>query len=138
MFSTAGKQSVTLDNFGGLITEAPPESLPEGASPLTYACDFPIAAVTTRPGLQSVLNAGVARNFVWAKSMRANDGTLRTLCLDTSGQLWVENVTSNPTVLTTAKSFTAGDYGQSSSAFNREFICLSDPAGVNPDLPWQY
>jgi hypothetical protein len=138
MFSTHGKQSIALDNFGGLVTEAPPESLPEGASPLTYDCDFPIAAVSTRPGLQAQLNANVARNFVWTKSMRTLDGTLRTLCLDASGELWIENVTAAPGVLAASLTFTAGDYAQSANAFNREYICLSDPQGLLPDTPWQY
>ena len=138
MFNTHGKQSVTLDNFGGLVTEAPPESLPEGASPLTYDCDFPIAAVTTRPGLQSVLNSGVARNFVWVKTSRSNDGTLRTLALDSNGALWVENVTSNPGAIAQVRTFTAGDSAQSYNAFNREYICLSNPSATLYDQPWQY
>lgn len=138
IFNTAGKQSITLDNFGGLVTEAPPESLPEGASPLCYDVDFPIAAVSTRPGLQTQLNAGVGRNFVYVKTMRTLDGTIRTLCLDASGELWIENVTANLTVLAPSKQFLAGDSAQSVSAFNREYLCLSDTAGVTPDTPWQF
>jgi hypothetical protein len=138
LFNTAGKQSIALDNFGGLITEAPPESLPEGASPLTYDCDFPIAAITSRPGLNTVLSSGQARNFVWLKSMRTLDGTIRTLCLDSAGQLWVENVTLAPGIISAVTNFTAGDYGSSCNAFNREYICLSDPPGSSPDTPWQY
>lgn len=138
MFNTHGKQSIALDNFGGLITEAPPESLPEGASPLTWDCDFLIGAVTTRPGLQSQLSSGQARNFVWMKTMRTLDGTLRTLCMDAAGQLWIENVTGAPGVLAASLTFNAGDMANSANAFNREFICLSDPAGLAPDTPWQY
>lgn len=137
MFSTHGKQSVTLDNFGGLITQAPPESLPEGASPLTWDCDFPIGGFTTRPGLQSLLNSGQARNFVYVKTMRTLDGTLRTLALDATGQLWVENVTLNSGVLTAVNIFNAGDMAQSTSAFNREYLSLSTPFGVY-DTPWQF
>lgn len=137
MFSTHGKQSVTLDNFGGLITQAPPEALPEGASPLTWDCDFPIGAFTTRPGLAAVLSSGQASNFVYVKTMRTLDGTLRTLALDVTGQLWVENVTLNPGVLTSVNFFNAGDMAQSTSAFNREYISLSTPFG-GYDTPWQF
>ena len=137
MFNTAGKQSITLDNFGGLITEAPPESLPEGASPLCYDVDFPIAAVTSRPGLATQLNAGVARNFVYVKTLEALDGVIRTLCLDSSGELWLENVTASAGTLTAIAAFTPGDYAKSTSAFNREYICLSNPSG-GYDTPWQY
>jgi hypothetical protein len=49
-----GKQSVPLDEFLGLITNAQPESLPLGASPLCWDCDFVTGSVFTRPGLVSV------------------------------------------------------------------------------------
>lgn len=45
-------KSVELILFGGLFTEATPESLPAGASPLVINCDFEIGAVLQRPGLQ--------------------------------------------------------------------------------------
>lgn len=138
MFSTAGKQSISLDNFGGLITEAPPESLPEGASPLNWDVDFPIAGVTTRAGLSPALSSGQARNFVWVKTFQTNDGTVRTLCLDASGFLWQENVTVSPGTLTQIGSFTPGDHAVGYTAFNREYITFSDPAGLAPDMPWQY
>jgi len=47
------KQSVFLDAFGGLITQADPESLPEGSSPWCQDCDFIIGSVFTRAGLVS-------------------------------------------------------------------------------------
>ena len=46
--------SVPQELFGGLYTEATPESLPEGASPLCINCDFIIGQVTPRPGKESV------------------------------------------------------------------------------------
>lgn len=142
MFNTHGKQSIALDNFGGLITEAPPESLPEGASPLTWDCDYLIGAVTTRPGLQSQLTPpfgiGAGRNFVWVKTMRTLDGTVRTLCMDSTGELWIENVTGNPGVLVASLTFNPGDMANGANAFNREYICLSDATGLTPDTPWQF
>src|SRR6516164_4370490 len=52
MFSvTPDLQTATLDTFGGLVTGASPESLPEGASPRLYDVDFLIAEVGTRAGL---------------------------------------------------------------------------------------
>jgi hypothetical protein len=42
-----------LDKFLGLYTEAPPTSLPEGASPLSLNCDYEIADVHQRPGKES-------------------------------------------------------------------------------------
>lgn len=46
--------SVPQELFGGLYTEATPESLPEGASPLCVNCDFIVGQVTPRPGKENV------------------------------------------------------------------------------------
>lgn len=46
--------SVPQELFGGLYTEATPESLPQGASPLCVNSDFIVGQVTARPGKQSV------------------------------------------------------------------------------------
>lgn len=42
----------------GLFTEARPEQLPDGASPLAINCDYIVGSVIPRPGLQSILQAG--------------------------------------------------------------------------------
>lgn len=52
--SIQGKSSVTLDQFLGLVTNASPESLPEGASPMTWDTDFVVGSVFTRAGLVDV------------------------------------------------------------------------------------
>lgn len=46
-----GLQSAPLDVFGGLVTNAGPESLPHGASPLNWDVDFITGSVFTRAGL---------------------------------------------------------------------------------------
>ena len=48
-----GAQSAPLIVFGGLVTNARPESLPEGASPICHDVDFITGSVRTRPGLSS-------------------------------------------------------------------------------------
>lgn len=47
------KQSASLDQFLGLITNASNDSLPEGASPLNWDVDFVTGSVYTRQGLVS-------------------------------------------------------------------------------------
>lgn len=47
-------KTVDLGRFLGLFTEASPESLPEGASPLSLNDDFTIGGVLPRPGTKSV------------------------------------------------------------------------------------
>ena len=46
--------TVPQELFGGLYTEATPENLPTGASPLCVNCDFIIGEVGPRPAKQSV------------------------------------------------------------------------------------
>ena len=45
--------TATLDTMGGLVTNANPEDLPEGASPRCWDVDFIIGSVFTRYGLVS-------------------------------------------------------------------------------------
>lgn len=47
-------QPVVLDSFGGLVTTARPEDLPEGASPRNNDVDFIVGRFIQRPGCQSV------------------------------------------------------------------------------------
>lgn len=44
---------IVLEKFLGLFTEATPDALPEGASPLTLNTDFQVGGVFPRPGLAS-------------------------------------------------------------------------------------
>ena len=47
-------QPVVLDSFGGIVTTARPEDLPEGASPRNNDVDFVVGRFIQRPGCQSV------------------------------------------------------------------------------------
>jgi len=49
---------VPLELLGGLYTEASPETLPLGASPLVINCDFILGQVFMRPGKQSIFYFG--------------------------------------------------------------------------------
>lgn len=49
---------VPLELIGGLYTEALPETLPLGASPLVINCDFILGSNLQRPGKQSVYSFG--------------------------------------------------------------------------------
>ncbi len=49
---------VPLELLGGLYTEATPETLPLGASPVVINCDFILGSVLIRPGKQSVFYFG--------------------------------------------------------------------------------
>jgi hypothetical protein len=49
-----GVQAVALETYGGLVTLARPENVPEGASPRNYDIDYLIGSAQTRAPLQSV------------------------------------------------------------------------------------
>lgn len=53
MGQPTSQQAVVLDSFLGVVTNAAPESLPEGASPMAWDVDFTIGDVFTRAGLVS-------------------------------------------------------------------------------------
>jgi hypothetical protein len=54
MHGTSAGAPVVLSGYGGLVTLAKPESVPEGASPRTYDTDFSVGGVHSRAGLKSV------------------------------------------------------------------------------------
>ncbi len=56
MHGTSQGAPVSLSGYGGLVTLARPETVPEGASPRTYDTDFQVGSVKTRAGLVSIYN----------------------------------------------------------------------------------
>ena len=56
MHGTSAGAPVSLSGYGGLVTLARPETVPEGASPRTYDTDFLVGSVGTRAGLTSIYN----------------------------------------------------------------------------------
>jgi hypothetical protein len=94
--------SIELTVFGGLFTEATPESLPSGASPLSVNCDYDVGSVFERPGLQSayvfdtfiivtpkfaqsVADAGSSGEIAWLNPTNVElntPGTYATVSLD--------------------------------------------------------
>lgn len=134
MFNQVGRQSVSLTTFGGLVTEALPNALSEGSSPLCYDVDFLIGSVFSRSGLSSQFGAGVnSQNFVWVKSFIRANGQIYTLALAADGTLWQEDVTNAPGTIVQIETVMPGDKGFGSTAFNREYISLE-----NNDVTRQY
>ena len=56
MHGTSQGAPVSLSGYGGLVTLARPETVPEGASPRTYDTDFEVGSVGSRSGLTSIYN----------------------------------------------------------------------------------
>lgn len=134
-------QSVPLSEFLGLYTEASPESVPEGASPLCWDVDFVIGGVKMRPGKQpfgTFTGSAGNQDFNWIKSYLQSAGTLSTLALDSSGTLWDENVSSAPGTFTSVYSrIRPGSFAKSVTLDDVEYICLSDLTS-GYDIPRQW
>jgi hypothetical protein len=113
MFNIAGRQSVTLDTLGGLVTLAGAPDLPEGASPRNWDVDFTVGNVGTRPGLDSafVYDGGTLTHdassavsespaiIPWQNpgNILLNDGTYTTvtLGLETLSKTWIPSLATD-------------------------------------------
>jgi hypothetical protein len=51
MHGSSAAVPIPLTTYGGLVTLANPETVPEGASPRTYDCDYLVGSAVPRPGL---------------------------------------------------------------------------------------
>lgn len=90
MHGTSAGTPVVLSGYGGLVTLAKPDSVPEGASPRTYDTDFSVGGVGTRDGLRSLYfttpsavgpnPATIATSTTWNSpgNILLNDGSFTT------------------------------------------------------------
>jgi len=83
----------------------------------TYVNDADLTIYIT-PGLD---------NFNYIKTYIQNNNQINTLALDASGNIWLENVTSNPGVLTLAlPGIIPGSFAQSATSDGNEYIMFSN------------
>jgi hypothetical protein len=100
--------------------------------------EFSLASYLINNVSITVYLAGSSSNFQYVKSFPSSNGTLRTLAMDASGEMWVENVSTNPGVLSPLLSdIPAGSYAKSTTAYDREYIAFSNLA-TGIDIPRQY
>lgn len=137
-FNNQGSTQLPLINFGGLVTEVPAPNVPEGSSPDNQDVVYRPNGVSSRPGMKKVFATPFGTATVtYSKSYVDNEGTIRNLYLDSLGNLYVENVTTNPGSYSLLTTTTAGSYAKSITAFGREYIAISD--GLHgSDIPLQY
>jgi hypothetical protein len=76
-------------------------------------------------------------NFNWVGSYEQNDESLNTLALDAAGNLWIENVRSNPGVLSLALTgILPGSFANGATIDDNEFVMFSDLT-IGTDRPRQ-
>src|SRR6202041_3402414 len=90
-------------------------------------------------GLSSVYGTGVnSQNFNWVGSYVESIGQINTLALDALGNIWSENVTSNPGVLTEILSgILPGSFANGVTVDDSEYLMFSN-LSEGTDRPRQY
>lgn len=78
-----------------------------------------------------------ATNFTYIKTFQASNGALKTLALDSGGNLWIEDVTNNPGVMTLLLEGITAGYANGTTLFDREYLAFSD-LSQGRDIPRQY
>ena len=128
-----------IDVFGGLCTYLNPTDLPSGVSPDCRNVQFNPGSVGQRPGITPQFAAITNNPTVnYLKTFLQESGEISTLFFDSLGELWIEEVTSAPNVLTLVYSGLQLDsYCQSNTQFGREYMAFSDGKFGN-DIPRQY
>lgn len=126
-----------------------------GSAADTWGASFSYADVNSETfGIQATVNgtltqllnystiriyeSGSLENYMYAKTYKQENGVIQTIALDAAGTWFVENVNTNPDVLTVLNQLTLPDtWAQSATAFNKEYICLSNLT-QGTDIPRQY
>lgn len=119
-----------------------------GASPNVNATTFGVRISATSTSFLSAyqLNsvsitlylAQSASNFQYLKSFPQSNGSLETLALDSSGELWKSDEINDPKILMPLLSgIPIGSYAKSTTANDREYIAFND-LHTGSDIPIQY
>lgn len=106
---------------------------------ITAISTFPLCQVLANYVTMSIYQSPTnGANFNWLDTFTAEDGTIRNLFLDAFGNLWIENATANPSVLTLLlEGLTPGSYGYGAEGNNSAFYATSDLT-TGSDIPRQY
>jgi hypothetical protein len=134
--TTAGSFDAPIEIFGGLVTDMSPADLPHGVSPDCQDVVFSNGNVLTRPGLQALFGPLAGNPTInYIKTYETLNATLRTMVLDSNGNLYKE--TTPGTLATVATDLAQNSYASSTTIFGREYIAFSD-GKVGDDLPRQF
>src|SRR5580692_10641485 len=134
--STIGSLDAPIEIFGGLVTDMSPADLPHGVSPDCQDVVFGNGGVLTRPGLQALFGPLAGNPTInYIKTYETLNATLRTMVLDSNGNLYKE--TTPGTLATVTANLAQNSYASSTTIFGREYIAFSD-GKIGDDLPRQF
>ena len=139
-FDNQNLVEIPLGLFGGGCFEMSPENVPEGASPWLQDCEFFPGGVKMRRGLQSKIS-GFTGNVNYVDTYQMLNGDVRTLFLDSAGNLFYEDVTNNPGVLHVIGEIEDAAFDIYGDGFTHsngtKYIAFSD-GQKGYDIPMQY
>ena len=107
MHGTSAGVPVTLSGFGGLVTLANPETVPEGASPRTHDGDYNVGNFKTRAGLTNVYTTSnseigpqspsSAKSSTWNNpaSLLTNSGSYASFAFNSTGSTSTSSATAS-------------------------------------------
>lgn len=139
MANPAGTVAVPLSLFSSMCTELSPPDVPEGISPANNDVVYLPGSVATRWGMNRTLTTnGDGGPWSYQKSFVQPNGNIKNLYMSLStGNLYVEDLTNDPTNLILLWTSSGATYASSVTANGSEYIALSD--GVHGvDIPLQY
>jgi hypothetical protein len=127
---------ISVEIWGGLVTNLAPSDLPHGVSPDCQDVQFQIGSVKTRPGSTTLYILPGTPLVNYLKTYETLNETPRLLSLDSLGVLRKDS-TPGGALTTISGSIIPGAFCRSDSLFAREYLALSD--GMNGlDMPRQY
>ena len=128
-----------LEVFGGWVTEMDPVNLPAGVSPNCPENQFVPGSAFTRAAFKKIFDPPLAPNatITYGKSFVAPTGVIYNLYLASNGNLYLENLTIAPETATILFTTFPGTFCRSVTAFNREYLALSD-GFHGTDAPMQF
>jgi hypothetical protein len=127
---------ISVEVWGGLVTNLAPSDLPHGASPDNQDCQFQIGSVRTRPGITSSYTLPGLPFINYLKTYETLNEVPRLLSLDTNGVLR-KDVNPGGALTTISSSIIGGSACRSDNLFGREYMAFGN--GTNGlDIPRQF
>src|ERR1035441_3261329 len=117
---------------------APPDC-PEGVSPDNQDVTYTPGSVASRQCLRRIFPVAFPGGLTvkYGKSFVGPSGSIDNLYLTSDGRLWQEDILNSPGTYTQIGQTTPGSSGKSVTAFNREYIAISDGLhGSEVPLQW--
>lgn len=121
---------VVVERFGGLVTNWPADTLPNGVSPDCRNVRFTPSSVCTREGLNRVFGTGSQTPVTGLADFVRLDGTQFPIVFDAAGGFWAESPAGSgdliPVHAATGVTLPAHSFLQAAGAYNHLYFSFGD------------